>query len=553
MRWPIADWIPGYQRRDLRFDLLAGVTLAAFAVPESLAYAAMAGLQPEIGLYAGMAAMLSYALLGSARWLAVGVTAALAVLTATGLAPLAHGDPRRAAMMAAFATLVAGAAAVVAWACRLGFLANLVSKTVLTGFSFGAGLTMVSTQLDKLCGIHGGAGEFFGRMAGFFRHLSETSLPTLAVGASAIALLLLGKRFAPKAPSALIVVAAALLVAPFLGFADHGIKIVGEIPRGLPSPRFPQDALAVWQPLLLLGLSIFALSYVEGVSAARSLASAHGGHIDPNRELLANGVGNLLSGLFRGMPTGGSLTRSAVNVEVGARTPLSGAVGGVVMIGVIAFLTGMFRQLPETVLAAIIMVACGELLNVPALVHIGRLSKRELGIAVLTTVAVLLFGMLWGVIAGVALSLLDLLERTTFPHTAVLGQIPGTEAYGDKARHPENVEAAGVLVVRIDASVVFANAHTVKEEILAKLRAHAGPVRLVVLDSQSSPLLDLSGATAIVELHKGLAVQGIALKLAGATAGARCLLRDEAPAAFGDLHPGTDVGQVVRAWSATRH
>jgi len=555
MRLPIATWLRGYDVANLRFDLLAGVTLAAFAVPESLAYAEMAGVPPATGLYAGVMGMIAYALFGSSRQLAVGVTAALAVLTVAGLSGLSHGDPGRAAVLAAGATLVAGGAALLAWICRLGFLANLVSKSVLTGFSFGAGLTIVSTQLPKLCGTERGHGEFFERMASFVQHARETHLSTLAAGATAFVLLLLAKRFAPRLPGALLVVVAALIAAPLLHFREHGIHVIGAIPRGLPAPRFPSEAVAVWKPIVALGLSLFALSYVEGVSAARSLAARHGGHVDPNRELLAVGAGNLLSGLFRGLPIGGSLTRSAVNVEVGARTPLSGAVGGVLLAVVVVLLVGVFANLPDTVLAAVILVAVGDLLSPRALARLWRLSRREAIVAGLTAVAVLLFGMLWGVIAGVVLSLLDLLERAAFPHTAVLGRIPGTDAFADRARHPENQEVAGVVVVRVDASVVFANAHTVKEQILDRIRRQPGPIRLVVLDLGASPLLDTSGAEAIAGLRETLEAEGMRLRIAGATAATRDMLRAESPAAFGYLQPGLDVGQVVARWEAqpTRH
>jgi high affinity sulfate transporter 1 len=555
MRLPIATWLRGYDAANLRFDVLAGVTLAAFVVPESLAYSELAGLPPATGLYAGIAAMFAYALFGSSRQLAVGVTAALAVLTAAGLSGLSGGDPARRAVLAAGATLVAGGAALLAWICRLGFLANLVSKSVLTGFSFGAGLTIVSTQLPKLCGTEGGHGEFFGRMAAFLRHARGTHLPTLAVGATALVLLLLAKRLAPKLPAALLVVVAALAAAPLLDFRGHGVHLISPIPRGLPSPRLPLEALADWKPIVALGLSLFALSYVEGVSAARSLAAKHGGHVDPNRELLAVGAGNLLAGLFHGMPTGGSLTRSAVNVEVGGRTPLSGAIGGVLVAVVVLLLAGVFANLPETVLAAVILVAVLDLLDVRALARLWTLSRREAIVASLTAVAVLLFGMLWGVITGVVLSLLDLLERAAFPHTAVLGRIPGTDSFADRARHPENQEVTGVVVLRIDASVVFANAHTVKEQVLEQIRGHRGPIRLVVLDLGASPLLDTSGAEAIVGLRATLEADGIRLRIAGATAATRDMLRAESPAAFGYLQPGLDVGQVVAKWESrpTRH
>jgi high affinity sulfate transporter 1 len=545
---PVVGWARAYQARNLRFDLLAGVTLAAFAVPESLAYASLAAVPPQVGLYAAIAAMLTYAVFGSSRVLATGVTSALAVLTAGTVGRLAGGDPGRAAAMAAFAALVAGAAALAGWLCRLGFLANLVSRSVLTGFSAGAGLYIASTQLPKLFGVEGAEGGFFDRMGGFFEHVGAMRWPTLAAGGAALLLLVAGKKIAPRLPSTLLVVALALVLAPVLDLARHGVTVVGEIPRGLPAPGFPADALGAWRSLLPLGLSIFVLSYVEGVSAARSLAAKHGGHVDPNQELLANAAGNLVSGLFHGMAVGGSLTRSSVNVEVGARTPLSGAIGGALLLVVVALLTGVFRNLPETVLAAIILMAVAELVDVRALRRTFDLSKREAAIAFLSALGVLLFGVLWGVVIGVAASLLDLLERATFPHTAVLGRVPGTDEYADLELHPENQPVEGVLALRVDASVVFANAHTVKEDVLEQVRRHAEPVRLLVLDLESSPLLDLSGAGMLDELRAALEAEGITVKLAGAKAAARDLLRAEAPERFADLEPGLDVGRAVRAW-----
>lgn len=542
---PIIGWAKGYRRSELRFDLLAGLTLAAFAVPESLAYASLAGLQPQIGLYAGIAAMVTYAVFGGSRQLGVGVTSALAIMTAGTIGGLAGGDAKKAATMAAFAALIAGGAAIVGWLCRLGFLANLVSRSVLTGFSAGAGLYIASTQLAKLFGVKAGTGEFFSRIIDFTREVPHADGLTLAIGAAAIALLLLGRRFTPRLPNPLIVVALAIAGSALFHIGDFGVKVVGDIPRGLPSPSFPAAALSAWKTLIPLGLSLFVLSYVEGVSAARSLAAKHGGHVDPNQEMLANGAGNAVSGLLQGMPVGGSLTRSSVSVESGARTQLSEAVGGAVLIVVVAFFTGLFASLPESVLAAIVLVAVVELVDLRALRQVFARSKREFAIAALTGVGVLLLGMLWGILLGVALSLLDLLERASFPHTAELGRIPDSSTFADRDRHPEYLPAEGVLVVRIDASIMFANAHTVKEDIVARLRRQTVPIKLLVLDLEASPLMDLSGADMLDRLGATLDTEGIDLKVASANESVRRLLGTVASGRFHDLKPRMDVEQVV--------
>jgi high affinity sulfate transporter 1 len=541
---PIAGWVKRYRRADLRSDLLAGATLAAFAVPESMAYASLAGLEPQVGLYAGIAAMLTYAVFGSSRQLGLGVTSALAIMTAGTVGSLAGGDATRAAAMAAFATLVAGGAAIVGWLFRLGFLANLVSRSVLTGFSAGAGLFIASTQLAKLFGVETGEGEFFSRIAAFAGDVAETDRLTLVVGAVAVALLLLGKRFTPRLPNPLIVVALALVGSTLLHLDDHGVEVVGAIPRGLPSPSFPADALSGWATLVPLGLSLFVLSYVEGVSAARSLAAKQGGRLDPNQEMLACGVGNAAAGLFQGMPIGGSLTRSSVSVAAGARTQLAGAVGGALLLVVTAFFTGLFTKLPETVLAAVVMVAVVELVDVRALARIFARSKREFVIASLTGVGVLLFGMLWGIALGVVLSLLDLLERATFPHTAELGKIPMSHTYADREHHPEYLPAEETLIVRIDASLVFANTHTVKEDLMERLRHHAAPVKRLVLDLEASPLMDLSGADMLDELGAALEAEGVEMKVAGTNASLRRLLRTARSGRFTRIEPAS-VAQVV--------
>lgn len=542
---PIVGWVRHYQRADLRFDVLAGLTLAAFAVPESLAYASLAGLEPQVGLYAGVAAMMTYAVFGSSRLLGVGVTSALAIMTAGTIGGLAGGDAGKAATLAALATLVAGAAAIIGWLLRLGFLANLVSRSVLTGFSAGAGLYIGSTQLAKLFGVEAGEGEFFSRVIDFARQVGHTHPLTLGVGSVALALLLAGKRLAPRLPMPLIVVALALALAPVLKLGNRGVEVVGSIPPGLPKPSLPLDALDTWGALVPLGLSLFLLSYVEGVSAARSLAAKHGGRVDPNQEMLANGAGNAMAGLFQGMPVGGSLTRSSVSVESGARTQLSGAVGGVVMLVVVAFFTGVFANLPEAVLAAVVLVAVVELVDLRALKQIFARSRREFTIAALTGLSVLLVGMLGGILTGVVLSLLDLLERATFPHVAELRRIPGTEAYADREGHPDYEAEEGVLVLRIDASLVFANAHTVKEDVLERIRRSTTPIRLLVLDLEASPMMDLSGADMIDKLSQALEAQKVKLKVVGANASERRLLRSLPSGRFADLEPGASIGRVM--------
>src|SRR5215470_10912074 len=351
---PLA-WIGSYERDWLFADCLAGVTLAAYAVPVALAYATLAGLAPVVGIYGYMLGGLAYAVLGSSRHLAIGPTSAISLLVGASIAPMAAGDPVRLAQVASLVALLVAALAVTAWALRLSTLTSFVSDTILLGFKAGAGLSIAVTQLPSALGVPGGGDHFLERVATLVHQLGATNPVVLAVSVSALALLVLGDRLLPGRPVALAVVALSIVATAVLHLDGHGVVTVGAIPAGLPSIRLPGIRPRDVDGVIPLAAACLLLGYVEGVSAARTLASKHGYDVDVRRELLGLGGANLLAALGHGYPVAGGLSQSAVNEKAGAKSRLALVVASVALAVSLVFLTGLLRNLPKAVLAAIVL------------------------------------------------------------------------------------------------------------------------------------------------------------------------------------------------------
>src|SRR5262245_14569428 len=372
---PIAGWLRGYGPEVARADAVAGLTLAAYAVPVSLAYATIAGLPPERGLYGYLFAAV-YCLFGTSRQLALGPTSAISLVVGTAIAEQAGGDPGRAVAIGSLAALLVGAIAVAAWLFRLGAVVNFVSETVLAGFKVGAALVIASTQLPKLFGLAAAGDGFFGRMIQLARDLPATHPWSLAVGAGALALILLGERTLPNRPVALAVVALSILATALFGLEARGVRVVGALPGGLPVPSPPGIRARDVDGLLLVALACFLLAYVEGSSVARTFALRNRYRIDPDQELLALGAANLAVGLGHGYPVAGGMSQSAVNASAGARTPLSLIAASFAIAAVLAFPTGLTRYLPEPLLAAVVLGAVRGLFDPAELVYLWRASRR---------------------------------------------------------------------------------------------------------------------------------------------------------------------------------
>jgi SulP family sulfate permease len=524
---PFLRWIRTYDRGAwLRPDLMAGITVAAFSVPESMAYAGLAGLSPEHGLYASMIALLVYMFFGTSRQMSVGTTSALAIMVAGTLGALAL-EPDEYLGAAQLTAIVAGGIAILAGVFKLGFIVNFISESVLKGFSAGAALYIASSQISKLFGIEGVQGNFFERVWNVIENIGETNGWTLALGVASIAALIALERFVPALPGSLLVVLASIALMYITDLQDKGVKVAGEFPSGLPGLGIGSLPSEHYSDIIGLAFGCFLLSYVEGIGVARTFAARHKQTLDANQELYANGAINIASGLAKGFPVGGSMSRSAVNDASGAKTPLAGGIAALLLAIVLLFLTGIFAKLPEATLAAVVLVAVRGLVDIPALKRIYRLSRGEFAAAMLTAAGVLTFGMLEGIVIGAGFSLLLLAYRGSKPRVDVLGRIPGRNDFASIARHPEYETFPGVLIVRVDGGIFYANADAVKERILELVAAADPPVTRLVVDLDNVGSLDIAAMDMLSDLHDTAEQNQYTLELVGATSRVRDLLKED--------------------------
>ncbi|MBS1219339.1 MAG: sulfate transporter, partial [Proteobacteria bacterium] len=525
--FPPAQWLAAYQAKWLPKDAIAGVTLAAYGIPVSLAYASLAGLPPQYGIYCYLVGGLFYAFFGSSRQLAIGPTSAISMLIGVTVAGMADGDPLRFASIAALTALIIAAMCVVAWLLRLSSLVNFISETILLGFKAGAALTIALTQLPKLFGVKGGGHNFFESAYALGSQLPETNPAVLAFGIVALAVLLLGEKFLPGRPIALVVVVVSIIVLSVTPLIDLGFKVVGALPQGLPEFRLPGLRVRDVEGVVPLAFACLLLAYVESVSAARALAQANGYEINPRQELLGLGAANLAAGLFQAYPVAGGLSQSSVNDKAGAKTPLALVFASVTIGLCLMYLTGLLSNLPNVVLAAIVLVAVKGLINIRELRHVWKVSRFEFVVSMVAFVAVLMLGILNGVMVAVVVSMLLIIRRAANPHVAFLGRIPGTRMFSDIERNPDNQPVPGVLVFRVEASLLYFNVEHVRDAVWQKIRSTPGPLKLVICDLVISPMVDLAGARMLAGLQKELQAAGIHLRLVAAHASARDILRAE--------------------------
>jgi len=525
--FPPAQWLAAYRLQWLSHDAIAGVTLAAYGIPVSLAYASLAGLPPQYGIYCYLVGGLFYALFGSSRQLAVGPTSAISMLVGVTVAGMAAGDPGRWADISALTALVIAGMCVLAWLLRLSQLVNFISETILLGFKAGAALTIAMTQLPKLFGVKGGGENFFERIVVLGGQLPDTNIAVLVFGLATLGVLLLGEKLLPGRPVALVVVVISIIALSVTPLGDLGLKVVGALPTGLPGLHLPELRLRDVDGVIPLAFACMLLAYVESVSAARALAQAHGDEIDPRQELLGLGAANLGAALFQAYPVAGGLSQSSVNDKAGAKTPLALVFASLTIAICLLYLTGLLSNLPNVVLAAIVLVAVKGLINISELRHVWRVSHFEFIISMVAFAAVLLLGILKGVLVAVLFSLLLLIRRAAYPHVAFLGRIPGTRSYSDLARNPGNEAIPGALAFRVDASLLYFNVEHVRDAIWQKIRSAPEPLQLVVCDLSASPLVDLAGVRMLATLNAQLQAAGVRLRLAAARATVRDILRAE--------------------------
>jgi SulP family sulfate permease len=537
--FPPAGWLAAYRREWLPSDAVAGVTLAAYAIPVSLAYAALAGLPPQIGVYGYMLGGIGYALLGSSRQLAIGPTSAISLMIASTVGALAGGDAARYAQIASLAAFAVAVLCFIAWLFKLSVLVRLVSDSILVGFKAGAGLTIIMSQLPSLLGVAGGGHNFFDRAILLTGQLGQIDPLVLAIGTVALLLLLIGERLLPGKPVGITVVALAIMLATLLGLPTMGVPVTGKIPQGLPALGWPTFGLLQFDDLFPLAAGCVLLAYIEGVSAARGFAAKHGYPLDVRQEFLGLGTANLAASFGHGYPVAGGLSQSAVNDSAGARTQLALVICSMTLGLCLLYFTALLTNLPKAVLAAIVFAAVYRLVDVRKLLRMWQVSRIDFYAAAIALVSVLLLGILQGVLLASIASIVLLLARASRPNVAFLGRLPGGR-YSDRARHVDVEPLVGVIAFRPEASLLYINAETILDTVLMALRT-APDMRLVVCDLSASPYMDLAGARMLHDLHNELTSRQIAFCIVGAHAQLRDLLLAEG------LAEKTDSGHWLRS------
>lgn len=542
--FPSFVWLRNYDRGWLRFDIAAGITLAAYLLPAGLGDASLASLPPEAGLYACLFGGLVFWLFCSSRHTVISVTSAISLLIGASLGDLAGGDTTRFGALAAGTALLVGFIALLAWIARAGVIVNFISESVMTGFKCGVALFLASTQLPKLFGFHGAHGDFWENSGHFFTHLSETNSASLAVGGIALAMLILGKVFLKHKPVALFVVIGGIIAASALSLDSRGVKLLGNIPEGIPPLGMPAVYWHDLNELLPLAFACFLLGAVETAAIGRMFTAKHGGRFDANQEFLALAASNLASGLGRGFPISGGMSQSLVNEGGGARTPLSSAIAAIIILIVVLFFSHLLSALPQPVLAAVVLVAVAGLFKLSTLKQLWRSDRPEFVVAMAAILGVLSSGLLRGVMIGAIISLVQLLRSASRPHVAFLGRIPGTRRFSDRERHPNNELIPGVMIFRPESGLVYFNIDHVCETILN--RVHLESPRLVVLDLSAAPRVDMQSAHTLAGMADELTAKGIHFQAVEPRSSVRDRLRTEGvDSKLGGVNRFTTVADVV--------
>ena len=525
--FPILVWLPNYSFNLFKADLVSGFTLTAYAIPVALAYSSLAGLPPQYGIYGYLIGGLFYAIFGTSRQLAVGPTSAISILIGTAIAGLAEGDAQRWIDIAAVTALLFAGMSIAAYLLRLSSIINFISETVLVGFKAGAALTIGLTQVPKLFGVQGGGHNFVERAKILFFQLPDTNIIILVFGLCALVLLIAGDKLLPGKPVAILVVVIATLLITFSPLGAMGFKTVGLIPSGLPEFYFPTFRMDHLENDATLAFACFLLAYIESVSAAKTLAKKTGEEIDVRQELLALGAANLGTAFGHGYPVSGGLSQSAVNEKAGAKTPMSLVIASLAIALCLLFFTGLLKNLPTVILAAVVIIAIKGLVDVKEFSRMWKKNRTDFIIAICALVSVLMFGILDGVVFGAVLSLVLIIKVVSTPHVAFLGKIPGSNRFSDIKRHPDNEIIPGVILVRVESPLLYFNVNNIHKIIWTKIHSETETPKAVILDLSTSAYIDSSGARFIKRLHLELKVRGISFRIAEAHAVVRDILRVE--------------------------
>jgi high affinity sulfate transporter 1 len=503
-----------YQRGWLRADALAGVTVAAYLIPQVMAYAEVAGLAPVVGLWAIIGSLLAYAVFGTSRQLSVGPESTTALMTAVAIAPLAHGDPGRYAALAATLALVVGVICVLGWAARLGVIADLLSRPVLVGYMAGIAVVMIVSQLGKVGRVPVHGDSVIEDLRSFIDHIGQLHGPTLILAAAVLAFLLVTAKLFPRLPVPLLGVLLATGATALFSLRDHGIQVVGAVPAGFPSPALPDVSAHDLSMLLLPAIGVAIVGYNDNVLTARAFASRASHRVDANAELLALGAANVASGLLRGFPVSSSGSRTAIGAALGSRTQLHSLVALAAVVLTLLLGRGVLAQFPTAALGALVIYAALRLIDLPEFRRFAKFRRSELVLAAATTLGVLLLGVLYGILAAVALSILDLLRRVARPHDGILGFVPDLAGMHDIDDFPNATTVPGLVVYRYDAPLCFANADNFRRRALAAIDASPRPVRWFLLNAEANVELDITAVDAVDDLRGELSRRGITFAMA---------------------------------------
>ena len=520
---PILSWLPLYDRSWLAFDVIAGLTLWGLVVPESMAYAGLAGLPPQAGLYTLVAGLLVYALFGTSRHLSVGPTSATAVLLATSVAAalvaaaVDTSDVKTYVTYASAFVLVTGVVFLLAGLAKLGFVTQFLSKPVMDGFVTGLAIFVAVGQLYKLFGVEKPGGNVPEKVLKIIQELPNANWTTFAIGAGALALLFLLPRLSKRLPSGLVVLFAGIGLSSALDLSGKsGVEVVGQLPAGLPSLTVPAVPLTDYLAMILPAVAVVVVAFSEALGVAQEFAEKHGYEVDADQELVAHGATNIAGAFAGGMIAAGGMSGSAVKEGAGARSQLASLVAWVVTIVTVLFLTPLFTTLPEAVLAAMIIHAVWHLITARKLATLRYQAPREVWFGVAALLGVLLIDVLEGMVIGLVASLLFVVFRSSRPHVSSLGRVPGeTGAYSDLTRHPGNTPVPGVLIVRPDDSLYYANWRSVRDRVKAMIDEMPSPPRAVIFDSSNQDDLDYTSTEGIAGLVKELAGKGVEVFFVG--------------------------------------
>jgi sulfate permease, SulP family len=525
--FPISEWLPKYNKSLVRWDLVAGVTLASFVLPESMAYATLAGVPTYYGIYCCLAGGFFFALFTTSRHVAVGPTSSISLMIGASVAVLSGGDPVRWAAIAELTALVVAFLCFVAYAFKLSSIVDFISDSILLGFKAGAALSIMSTQLPKLFGVEGGGSNFFTRIWTLLEHIDKTNITVLVFGIVAMGFLIAGDIFFKGRPVSLVVVVAAILVMSFTNLASAGVHITGIIPAGLPDISRPALHFRDVNGVLALAFACFLMGYIETISAARTFAMKNNYSINPGQELLSLGAANIAAAFSSAYVISGGLSQSTVNEKSGAKTPMSLIICSVTLGLILLYFTSLLKNLPEVILAVIVLHAVSGLIKIKELKRIRQLSRVEFSVALIAIGGVLVFGILKGVMISVVMSLILLIRRSSQPEVAALGRIGNSDNYSDMARHPENINIPGITIVRIQSSILYFNAQHILEKINHHLKSAGGQVNLLIFDLSAVPYIDIAGSKMLLNLAATLNKEGIESRIVQALSNVRDLLRKQ--------------------------